>query len=228
MHFKVILVTRSKSQEFHHIGASCSVKVQLLFALSALSEMFGTGEPLKSQNQQSHISAHTHFTTHAMYTQKQADSFVGRSVVNVSSVQYLTVVNVSSVPYIMVMNVSSVQYLTGVNVSSVQYLTVVNVSSVQYLNVGECEFCPVSNGGECEFCLVSNGGESDGCSQCRSNRRKGRSWSPQMVAGAGWWSLEPASLIYRTTLENYRKQRLVLEQEVSDISAVSLEVSTDV
>nr|CAD7453220.1 unnamed protein product [Timema tahoe] len=51
--------------------------VQLISTLSALPEMFGTGKPIKSQNQTSQISAHAHLTTHALYSQKQADSFVG-------------------------------------------------------------------------------------------------------------------------------------------------------
>nr|CAD7456851.1 unnamed protein product [Timema tahoe] len=52
--------------------------VQLISTLSVLSEMFGTGEPIKSQNQPSQISAYVHLTTHVLYNQKQADSFVDR------------------------------------------------------------------------------------------------------------------------------------------------------
>nr|CAD7402938.1 unnamed protein product [Timema poppensis] len=40
--------------------------------------MFDAGEPIKSRNQPSHISAHAHLSTHVLYGQKQADSFVVR------------------------------------------------------------------------------------------------------------------------------------------------------
>nr|CAD7588516.1 unnamed protein product [Timema genevievae] len=53
-------------------------EVQLFSTLSALLEMLGTGEPIKSQNQPSQISAHAHLSTHALYSQKLADSFIGR------------------------------------------------------------------------------------------------------------------------------------------------------
>ncbi|CAG2063347.1 unnamed protein product [Timema podura] len=36
----------------------------------ALLEMFGTGEPIKSQNQPSQISVHAYWTMHALYSQK--------------------------------------------------------------------------------------------------------------------------------------------------------------
>nr|CAD7206117.1 unnamed protein product [Timema douglasi] len=55
-----------------------SAVVQLISTLSALPEMFGTGEPIKSQNQPSRISAHVYMTTLVLYSPKLADSFVGR------------------------------------------------------------------------------------------------------------------------------------------------------
>ncbi|CAG2057891.1 unnamed protein product [Timema podura] len=58
--------------DFRLIGVSSSAEVQLFSTLSALLEMLGTGEPIKSQNQPSQISAH------ALYSQKLADSFVVR------------------------------------------------------------------------------------------------------------------------------------------------------
>nr|CAD7260483.1 unnamed protein product [Timema shepardi] len=39
--------------------------------------MFGTGEPIKSRSQPSQISAHAYLTTHALYSQKLAGSFIG-------------------------------------------------------------------------------------------------------------------------------------------------------
>nr|CAD7573092.1 unnamed protein product [Timema californicum] len=69
---------KGQSQDFRLIGVSCSVKVQLISTSSALPEMFGTGEPIKSQNQPSQISAYAHLTTHALYSLKQSDSFVSR------------------------------------------------------------------------------------------------------------------------------------------------------
>nr|CAD7433664.1 unnamed protein product [Timema monikensis] len=55
---------------------SCSTKVQLISTSSILPEMFGTIEPIKSQNQPSQMSAHEYLTTPALYSQKQADSLV--------------------------------------------------------------------------------------------------------------------------------------------------------
>nr|CAD7407456.1 unnamed protein product [Timema cristinae] len=52
-------------------------RLQLISTLSTLALMFGTGEPIKSQNQPSKISVHVHLTTHALYRQKLADSFIG-------------------------------------------------------------------------------------------------------------------------------------------------------
>nr|CAD7205519.1 unnamed protein product [Timema douglasi] len=56
----------------------CAETVQLISTSSALPGMFSTGEPIKSQNQPSQISAHAHLTNYALYSQKLADSFVGR------------------------------------------------------------------------------------------------------------------------------------------------------
>nr|CAD7423935.1 unnamed protein product [Timema monikensis] len=44
--------------DFRLIGASCPAKVQLISTSSALPEMFDTGEPIKSRNKPSQISAH--------------------------------------------------------------------------------------------------------------------------------------------------------------------------
>nr|CAD7437519.1 unnamed protein product [Timema bartmani] len=67
----------NQSQDVRLIGASCSAEVQLFYTSFALPEMFGTGDPIKSQNQPSKINAHAHLTTHALYNQKKADSFIG-------------------------------------------------------------------------------------------------------------------------------------------------------
>nr|CAD7575708.1 unnamed protein product [Timema californicum] len=47
-----------QSQDFRLIGASFSAEVQLLSTLYSLPGMFGIGDPIKSQNQPSKISAH--------------------------------------------------------------------------------------------------------------------------------------------------------------------------
>nr|CAD7453730.1 unnamed protein product [Timema tahoe] len=47
--------------------------------------MLGTGDPIKSQNQPSQISAHAHLSTHVLYRQKLADSFIGLSILPVSN-----------------------------------------------------------------------------------------------------------------------------------------------
>nr|CAD7455791.1 unnamed protein product [Timema tahoe] len=65
----------SQSQGFRLVGASCSTKVQLISTLSALPEMFGTGEPIRSQNHQPPQNS-AHLTTHALYSRKRPDSFV--------------------------------------------------------------------------------------------------------------------------------------------------------
>nr|CAD7196033.1 unnamed protein product [Timema douglasi] len=54
------------------------LKCQLISTSPALPKMFGKGKPIISQEQPSQISAHAHLSTHALYSQKQADSFVGR------------------------------------------------------------------------------------------------------------------------------------------------------
>nr|CAD7571801.1 unnamed protein product [Timema californicum] len=59
----------SQPQDFH-IGTSCPAEVQLISTSSALPEMFGTGEPIISQNQPSQIIAHAYLTTHALYSVK--------------------------------------------------------------------------------------------------------------------------------------------------------------
>nr|CAD7266981.1 unnamed protein product [Timema shepardi] len=56
------------SSDFRLIGASGSANVQLISTSSALPEMFGTGDPIKSQNQLSQISVHAHLATHALQT----------------------------------------------------------------------------------------------------------------------------------------------------------------
>nr|CAD7407206.1 unnamed protein product [Timema cristinae] len=61
-----------QSKDFRLISASCSAEVTLFYTLSALLEMFGTGEPIKSKNQPSQISVH------GLFSQKPTDSFVGR------------------------------------------------------------------------------------------------------------------------------------------------------
>nr|CAD7405256.1 unnamed protein product [Timema cristinae] len=54
-------------------------RIQLVSTSFALTDTFGTGEPINSRNQPSQISAHAHLTTHALYSQKKlADSFIGR------------------------------------------------------------------------------------------------------------------------------------------------------
>nr|CAD7259920.1 unnamed protein product [Timema shepardi] len=72
----IISLIYSESSALDHavteVGASRSAKTQLISTSSALPEMFGKGEPIKSQNQPSQISAH------ALYNQKRADSFVVR------------------------------------------------------------------------------------------------------------------------------------------------------
>nr|CAD7429478.1 unnamed protein product [Timema monikensis] len=73
--YTVIIGNNFQQVNFRLIGESCS-EVQLISTLYALTEMFGTGEPIKSQNQPSQFSAHAHLTTHALYSQKQVDSFV--------------------------------------------------------------------------------------------------------------------------------------------------------
>nr|CAD7413721.1 unnamed protein product [Timema cristinae] len=69
---------KSQSQDFRLIGASGSANVQFITTSSALPEMFGIGEPFKSQNQPSQISAHAHLTTHALHNHNNTDISVVR------------------------------------------------------------------------------------------------------------------------------------------------------
>ncbi|CAG2055086.1 unnamed protein product [Timema podura] len=65
----------NETQTSHFPQISCSPSyftIQLISTSSAMPEMFGTGEPIKSQNQPSQISVHAHLTMHAFYNQKQA------------------------------------------------------------------------------------------------------------------------------------------------------------
>ncbi|CAG2065420.1 unnamed protein product, partial [Timema podura] len=64
------MVSDKSSSAAPEEGASCSAKVQLISTLFALPDMFGTGEPIKSQTQPSQIGAHVLLTTHALYSQK--------------------------------------------------------------------------------------------------------------------------------------------------------------
>nr|CAD7577824.1 unnamed protein product [Timema californicum] len=59
-------------------GCELFAKVQLIPTSPALTEMFDTGEPIKSKNQPYRISAH------ALSSQKQADSFIGRYLMALS------------------------------------------------------------------------------------------------------------------------------------------------
>nr|CAD7200433.1 unnamed protein product [Timema douglasi] len=66
------LTNYATKADFRLVGVSYSVKVQLFSTSSALPEMFGSGEPIKSQNQpSSQISVHAHLTTHTLCTKKQ-------------------------------------------------------------------------------------------------------------------------------------------------------------
>nr|CAD7572790.1 unnamed protein product [Timema californicum] len=85
---------RKKAGDQAEIGIEllkvCAETVQLISTSSALPGMFSTGEPIKSQNQPSQISAHAHLTNYALYSQKLADSFVGRfeEMFNISLIWY--------------------------------------------------------------------------------------------------------------------------------------------
>nr|CAD7571658.1 unnamed protein product [Timema californicum] len=62
--------------EYTCVTPADTILATMDISLSALPDMFNAGEPIKSLNQPSHIGAHAHLSTHVLYSQKRADSFL--------------------------------------------------------------------------------------------------------------------------------------------------------
>nr|CAD7607211.1 unnamed protein product [Timema genevievae] len=83
--------------------------------------MLGTGEPIKSQNQTSHISVYVHLSTHALYSQKLADSFVGRMILDVDDLPEPIILEdgIKAFPW----HIDTKYYTADVNLCSVEKKT---------------------------------------------------------------------------------------------------------
>nr|CAD7460226.1 unnamed protein product [Timema tahoe] len=83
--------------------------------------MLGTREPIKSQNQTSQISAYAHLKTHALYSQKLADSFVGRMILDVDDLPEPIILEdgIKAFPW----HIDTKYYTADVNLCSVEKKT---------------------------------------------------------------------------------------------------------